>query len=265
MNRNHLLKFIFIIITLLFLNIDFLFSQESSFFFVNLKNFSNKVYSERTSRYRMLSSNSEFTLPDTCNQKIISHRNKNNIYTVLLQTGNNNLIGGKPETENNTIYLSDSRLLNIDDPEIQKLKSSFKNSKDIISDVEKFVYNYISNKTMGLPIISASEIIQNKTGDCTEHTVLAVSIFRSLGVPARALMGMLLSEEFEGSKNVFVYHMWAEAFVNSKWILVDAANPGLKHSNRYVAFAYHHLQTEMPLTYLKAVSAMKSFSVEYVE
>jgi transglutaminase-like putative cysteine protease len=266
MNLKHLIKIFFLIILLIILTIDLSSSQELTFFTVYLKNFSGKVYSEKTSKFKIDSKDSDFILPDTSNQKMISQGRKNNIYNVLLQTGNNyDLHSGKPKTETNANFLTDSRLLNIDDPEIQKLKPEFKNSKDIINDVEKFVYNYISNKTIGLPIISASEILKNKTGDCTEHTVLAVSILRSLGVPARALMGMLLSEEFDRNKNVFVYHMWAEAFENGKWILVDAANPGVKHANRYIAFAYHHLQTEMPLSYLKAVSAMKSFSVEYVE
>ena len=239
-------------------------AEEFSFYTVFLNNFSGKIYSQDISRFRISSGDSEFSLPDTCTQKTLNTSLKNGVYTLVLETGkiNNSTVSGQ---NNISAHLSDSRLLNLDDPEIQKIKSGLKNSKSIINDVENFVYDYISDKSAGLPLMNASDILKNKSGDCTEHTVLAVSILRSMGIPARALVGMMLAEEFEGKKNIFVYHMWAEAFVNGKWILVDAANPGLKHGNRYIAFAYHHLLTEMPLSYLKAVSAMKSFSVEYME
>jgi transglutaminase-like putative cysteine protease len=260
------MKFIFIlciIIPIIFFR-QSLNSLEPAFYTIIPINFSNKVYSQEISKYRVILNNSEFTLPDTSTQKILGSTNGNPVYNITLESGNiqSNSNVKKDAYAN---YLSDSRLLNLDDPEILKIKFNFNNSKDIINDVEKYVYDYISNKTIGIPIISASDIIKNKSGDCTEHTVLAVSIFRSLRVPSRALVGMILSKEFGRSRNVFVYHMWAEAFVNDKWILVDATRPGQKHTNLYIALAYHHLQTEMPLLYLRAVSAMKTFSVEYVE
>lgn len=254
---------IYTALTLLLLNWP-LHSLENAFYTVTLTNFSGKVYSQDTSRYRIISNDSEFTLPETSTQRILKSSLENSICQVTLESGNiRNIVDEKKETY--AKFLSNSRLLNLDDPEIQKIKSGFKNSKDIINDVEQFVYKYINDKSIGIPLMSTSDIIKNKSGDCTEHTVLAVSILRSLGIPARALVGMILSAEFGGIKNVFVYHMWAEAFVADRWILVDAANPGVKHANRYIAFAYHHLQTEMPLAYLKAVSAMKNFSVEYLE
>ncbi len=241
----------------------FLFSFESSFYCVPIKNFFINVYSETTSKYRIAITGSEFVLPDTSTQKILKKNKVKGDSVLLIQTGrdvnpdNNSGLSGN--------YISDSRLLNLDDPEIVKLKQRYKNSNNLINDIEDFVYKHISNKTIGIPIISAAEILKNKTGDCTEHTVLTVSILRSTGTPARAVVGMILSEEFEGNRNVFVYHMWAEAFINGKWMLVDSTLPGPKHENRYIAFAYHHLQTEMPLSYLKAVSEMKNFSVEYVK
>ncbi|MFH0974800.1 MAG: transglutaminase domain-containing protein [Spirochaetota bacterium] len=239
-------------------------ASDASFNTVPLAKYSDKVYSESASRFRILSGDSEFLFPETSTQKIISKGRTNNIYSFLVLTGKYDE-AAKQKPGPAADYLSGTILLNTDDPEITRLKYLFKNSGKIIEDVENYVYKFISNKIFGIPIISASEILRNKSGDCTEHTVLAVTILRSLGVPARALVGMLLSKEFDGSRNVFVYHMWAEAFVNGRWVLVDAANPGTKYPNRYIALAYHHLKTEMPLSYLKAVSAMKSFSIEYAE
>ena len=75
----------------------------------------------------------------------------------------------------------------------------------------------------------------------------------------------MLVKKFMGRQNVFVYHMWAEAFVRGRWMLIDSTRPGTEGLNRYIAFAYHHLKTEMPLSFLKALASMKEFSVECVK
>ena len=255
-SKHTLLSFLLIIICII-TNISY---AENSLYTVPLACFNEKVYSEKTTKYRIKSSG-KYILPDTPYQKVLDTDQSGSNITIIIKTG---------DIENNTVtvkneYLSDSRLLNLANDEKSEFKFRFKDSKSIIYDVENYVYNHISKKTIGIPIISAGEILRRRTGDCTEHTVLAVSILRTLGIPTRALIGMILSEEFENNKNIFIYHMWAEAFVNGEWILVDATRPDEKHANRYIALAYHHLKTEMPLSYLKAVSAMKSFTIEYLD
>ena len=64
-------------------------------------------------------------------------------------------------------------------------------------------------------------------------------------------------------KNVFVFHMWAEACVDGKWLLADATRPGDLHPHRYITFAQHSLKAEMPLEYLGAVSAIRDLAVHY--
>lgn len=228
---------------------------------VKLNRYSEKVYNEKVSKYRILSFNSKLSLPDTPFQRVTESGTTDNNYFLQIYSGkissmaSSNVVG----------YDKSTRLLDYEDPQILKLKSRFQNSKDIIEDVESFVFKYISHKEIGIPIIPASQILKNRSGDCTEHAVLCVAILRSLGIQSRALVGMVLCREFEGSKNVFVFHMWTEAYDNGVWHLVDATRPGKKHYNHYISFSYHHLKTEMPLSYLKAISAMKSFSVEYIE
>jgi hypothetical protein len=232
---------------------------EYSFSVVKLDKFSDRVYSESISGYRLKSSDSEFLLTDTPFQKIVKTGKQGSSFTLDVSSGrfDDKTPAG---TEDN---LSETRFLDFNDSEIQKLKKRFKGSQDIIKDVEYFVFKYIKNKRMGIPIIPASGILKNGTGDCTEHAVLSAAILRSLGIPARALVGMFLSRVFGEYRNVFVYHMWVEAFKNGRWVLVDATRPDGKYPNLYIAFAYHHLKTEMPLSYLKAVSSMKNFTVEY--
>jgi hypothetical protein len=58
--------------------------------------------------------------------------------------------------------------------------------------------------------------------------------------------------------------MWAEAFHDGRWILVDATRPRDIHPNRYIAFAYHSLQTEMPLSYFRAISAIRKMRARLI-
>ncbi len=233
--------------------------DEYSLSVVPLKNFSESVFSEGVSRYRLRSSDSGFSLPDTPFQKVLKRVKGGADFVLEVACGSR--VGAEPSRGPDDV--EETRFLDFSEPEMRALKEKFKGSRDVIGDVEKFVYSRISTKKMGIPILPASDILKNMAGDCTEHAVLSAAILRSMGIPARAVTGMLLSREFGIYKNVFIYHMWVEAFSNGKWILVDATRPGEKCPNRYIAFAYHHLKTEMPLVFLKAISAMKNFTAEY--
>ena len=136
--------------------------------------------------------------------------------------------------------------------------------KDFISKIENFVYNHITNKTLGIPLLPAANIMRQRSGACTEHSVLAIALLRKCKVPARAVIGAVLTPEFLGERNVFVYHMWVEAYINGKWELVDATSPGIKHPNRYIAFTYHSLKSAMPLNVLNAMGALSDVGITYI-
>jgi hypothetical protein len=62
---------------------------------------------------------------------------------------------------------------------------------------------------------TASEIIKNREGDCSEHTVIMVALCRAVGIPARAAVGVMYAD------GIFAYHMWPEVYVG-RWIDLDA-------------------------------------------
>jgi len=62
---------------------------------------------------------------------------------------------------------------------------------------------------------SAKEILRNREGDCSEYTVLAVTLYRAVGIPARAAVGIMYA------RGIFAYHMWPEVYVG-RWIGLDA-------------------------------------------
>lgn len=80
---------------------------------------------------------------------------------------------------------------------------------------------------------SAREIMDNREGDCSEHTVIMVTLCRAAGIPARAAVGVMYGD------GIFAYHMWPEVFVGQwvgldpKWLSVD------KKTGEYYTDATH--------------------------
>lgn len=228
---------------------------------VPVKNFNPVIYREHNSRYRVTSSDPEFTLIRTSSQRIINEGIVGGKKTVIIEAG---LLEKSPsEKDGLSGYLKDTRFLNLSSPEITEAAAKLQNAEQTVSAVERFVYRHISDKTLGIPLMPAARIYRMKRGDCTEHSVLAVALLRKMKIPARAVVGMYLADEFLGKKNVFVYHMWAEAYWNGRWVLADATRPGENRTNRYIAFAFHSLSSEAPLSYLRAIGAIQDLEVEY--
>lgn len=236
-------------------------SMEASPFILPLRGFSPAVLAEEASLFSITSSDKNFSLMENCSQKIVREDPAGTGKTILVKTG---ALTGSCPPGSGSGFLEDTRFLNLGSPEIRGMAARFRGSREPAADIERFVYAHISKKIIGIPLLTAAQIAESRTGDCTEHAVLAVALLRSLGIPARGVVGMYLSEGFEGHSNVFVYHMWAEALTEGKWQILDATRPGKKQLNRYVAFAYHSLKTEMPLAFLRAMSALRDMKVEYV-
>ncbi|MBD3415098.1 MAG: hypothetical protein GF421_11785 [Candidatus Aminicenantes bacterium] len=104
-----------------------------------------------------------------------------------------------------------------DDPEIraaaEKIIGEETNSWKAAKKIARWIRHEVKpNYQIGFA--SAKEVLQNREGDCTESTVLFTALCRSVGIPARALMGVMYGEGF------FAYHMWPEVYAG-KWIDLD--------------------------------------------
>jgi hypothetical protein len=87
------------------------------------------------------------------------------------------------------------------------------------SDVEKaetinrWVYeNLAKSPTLSVP--SAAEILEQRVGDCNEHTVLFTALARAASIPTRIATGLTYTS------GQFYYHAWPEVFVG-RWLAVD--------------------------------------------
>ncbi len=217
-----------------------------------------RIAGESLTVYLVSSAGESFTLPGTPFQEIMKRENTGTRRSILIRCGPARRINDAPSGAE----LADTQFLNLENPEIRRIAKKLRGSDDPIDAVERFVNRYIVEKSYGIPLMSAVNILKARSGDCTEHTVLSVAILRAMGIPTRAMVGMVFAEEFEGRNNVFVFHMWAEAHHGGGWRIVDSANPAGKTPNRYIAIAAHSLRTEAPLAYLKAIAAIRELRVE---
>jgi len=133
-------------------------------------------------------------------------------------------------------FLKPTSFCQSDDPEIKKVakgivgkeKNSWRAAKNIAEWVKK---EMTPNYDVGFA--SAKEILKNREGDCSEHTVLTVALCRAVGIPARAAVGIMYA------RGMFAYHMWPEVYVgrwiglDAKWLAVD------KKSGEYYTDATH--------------------------
>lgn len=232
-----------------------------SSFIIKPERLNSTVFSQKESRFSISSSDTEFSLPATSTQKIISESLAGGGREIIVATGNFGTTGDDSASK----YLKDTPYLNLGSREIKEAAGKFRNSKDPVKDISLFVYRQISDKKEGIPIIPALSILKDRAGDCTEHSILTVSLLRANNIPARAVVGIILSEYFGGKKNVFVYHMWVEAYTNGRWRLVDSTRPMNLNHNRYIAFALHNLKTEGPIDYLNAISSINNVRLKQVD
>jgi hypothetical protein len=133
-------------------------------------------------------------------------------------------------------YLVSTPFCQSENSEIKKV------AKDIIGNEQnswvasKKIAEWVSREidpNYDVGFASAKEILENRQGDCSEFTVLMVALCRSVGIPARAAVGVMYGQ------GIFAYHMWPEVYVgewialDAKWLAVD------KQSGEYYTDATH--------------------------
>jgi hypothetical protein len=97
--------------------------------------------------------------------------------------------------------------------------------------LREFTSRAIPHKTLSQGWDLASVIARNGAGDCTEHAVLLAALARSVGRPARVVVGVLLVAA--DGKVAGFGHAWAEIHDDTSWRIADAtpigAQPGLRY------------------------------------
>lgn len=84
--------------------------------------------------------------------------------------------------------------------------------------INRFVHDHIKKKTLARAFATASEALETREGDCTEHSVLFSALAKIAGIPTRLATGLVY---VGGASPVFGYHEWVEVYVGGDWIAMD--------------------------------------------
>jgi hypothetical protein len=89
--------------------------------------------------------------------------------------------------------------------------------RDRVRRLVNYVYSSL-RKQLATNLPSASVVLKEGYGDCTEHTWLFVALARAAGIPSRPVYGLAY---VEGPQRRFAYHAWAEVEIDGRWVEVD--------------------------------------------
>jgi hypothetical protein len=115
-------------------------------------------------------------------------------------------------------YLEPTSFCQSDDPEIVKTAQEIVGEEQNAWKAAKKIALWVGREmtpNYDVGFATAAEILKNREGDCSEHTVIAVALCRAVGIPARAAVGIMYAD------GIFAYHMWPEVYVG-QWIGLDA-------------------------------------------
>jgi hypothetical protein len=129
---------------------------------------------------------------------------------------------GEPLTEKQReFYTRTTPRLQCDQEQVKalakKLVGGEKDALKAARKIESWVYKTL-RKSYSDNADTALEILDSKAGDCTEHSLLFVSLCRAAGVPAREVGGLAFTP---GDKPMFGWHAWAEVHDGHQWVSVD--------------------------------------------
>ena len=162
-------------------------------------------------------------------------------------------------------FLSANVYLDSDDLLIQKLakqgKGKAKTPKEIANKLTKFVFRYMSNKNYEVGFATASEVARKKAGDCTEHSVLLAALGRALAIPSRVVTGLVYADEFEDQKDVLVYHMWTQFYMDDQWVNLDSALGLVKCPADRITFSVDSLEEDIIASALPLMELINNLKV----
>ena len=114
-------------------------------------------------------------------------------------------------------YIRPERFIQSDHPSIQEVAYDIMgNEADVQLIVERlteWVYRSV-RKAYTISFPDALTVLELRSGDCNEHTVLFTALARAVGIPTRMAAGLVYLDDR------FYYHAWPEVWMG-QWVAVD--------------------------------------------
>ncbi len=129
---------------------------------------------------------------------------------------------GAPHPPDTAEYLKSSILVESDNPAIvAKAKEIAGGETDAYAAAKKVVawVGRTMKKDYGASADRATDVLRTLRGDCTEHSLLSISLLRALGIPARRVDGVVYVQNEDGVPALY-WHEWVEAWVGT-WTQLD--------------------------------------------
>lgn len=138
----------------------------------------------------------------------------------------------------------------------QKHEDAYATAEHIVD----FTRYYITDKNYDHGQDTALQTLRSRSGDCTEHSYLAVALCRAVGIPARSVYGFVY-HNVSNDKYALCGHQWVEVYINGAWYPLDPAlgkaTPGHICTGIDNANAVDILEKGMALDILRKVKISK--------
>lgn len=130
-----------------------------------------------------------------------------------------------------------------------------------------FVNEYIDEKSLDVGFATASEVCKTRQGDCSEHAVLLAAMLRADGIPSRTASGLMYVPAFDERQQVFGYHMWTQAWLDGRWVDLDAVLPaGTAYDATHITVAASLMDDGQWVNdFIKLAPLMGQLSIEVVQ
>ncbi len=154
-------------------------------------------------------------------------------------------------------FLQSTALIQSDDKRIKdqtaKILSGEKDAREAARKLNALVYNALEKKSV-VSIPSALEVLNQRVGDCNEHTTLYTALARAAGIPTRMAAGIVYLREG------FYYHAWPEVWLG-QWTAVDPTFNQFPADATHIRFVAGNIDRQSEI--LKLVGKLKVEVQEY--
>ena len=118
--------------------------------------------------------------------------------------------------------LETSIIIESDNPRIRELAEQLVGPEKDAYTAAKAIVGWVATnlkKDYGASADRATDVLRQRKGDCTEHSLLTVSLLRAAGIPSRRVDGVIYMVNEDGVPALY-WHEWVEAFVG-EWTQMD--------------------------------------------
>jgi hypothetical protein len=177
-----------------------------------------------TLRYRLLLPDGAPALPSLGAQRAVVYQGRT-VLTLCARCETTEPGDAPGERE-----LAASAFIEADAPQIRHFAHAAGSRSSLVelrmARLVKAVRSQMDGEVSYVGYASALEAYRRRSGDCSEYALLLAAAGRAAGIPTRIAYGLVYSERFAGRREMFVPHVWVEAWDGRRWRGFDAAMAG---------------------------------------